>query len=113
MLFVLGKQPTSIAIGWNEAISGRGLHTLKPSAFSRRTFANNHQPHTARKEKGLPLPQREAVGVGFDASYPDLLLAGLPRRGDSVYGSKCDGHFVGFGERWVTDPPLIKMDCIA
>jgi hypothetical protein len=52
------------------------------------------------------------VGVGFDASYPDLLLAGLLRRGHLVYGFKCDGPFVGFGERWVTDQPFIKMDWI-
>jgi hypothetical protein len=35
---VLWKQLTSIAAGWERSSSGRELHPLKASAFSRRTF---------------------------------------------------------------------------
>jgi len=58
----------------------------------------------------LPLPQREALATGFHAPCPDLVLAGLPRRGHLVDRLECDGDLVRVGERWVTDPQFIKMD---
>ena len=71
-------------------------------------------PTTHRTEQGgvLPLPQREVVAMGFHASCPYLVLAGLPRRGHLVNGFEGDRHLIRFGERWVTDPPLVEMDGI-
>ena len=68
--------------------------------------------HWTEQGGNLPLPQREVVGMGFDASCPDLVLCGLRRRGHLVNGFQCDGHFVGLGKRRGSEPRLVKMDGI-
>jgi hypothetical protein len=39
VVFVTAKQPTSIAIGWSEPVSGRGCIGLSPAGFPRRTLS--------------------------------------------------------------------------
>ena len=101
---------------------GKGPDGIYYDPESKRVFTNNHgsEPPRSRcqmnhwtEQRGtLPLPQREIVGMGFDAPCPDLVLGGLPRRRYLVNGFQCDGHFVGFGKRRVSDPPFVEMDGI-
>jgi hypothetical protein len=46
VLFVTEKQPTSIAIGWNEPVSGRELHRWSSAPFTAQYFANNRHSRT-------------------------------------------------------------------
>ena len=59
-----------------------------------------------------PLPQLEVVSAGFQATRPDFILRGLRHRKYFVDCLQRDGHFIGFGKRWLRLPPLVESDRI-
>jgi len=59
MLFLGENQPTSIAIGWSEPVSGRELHPPKSSAFTGHFISNFGRRWRATTVNAITITNRQ------------------------------------------------------